>query len=308
MTVTVTEAPAVTRAPHRLAPLARAALPYVFVAPILLLATAFYFVPIIQSFVLSLHEWLIMTGRAPEWVGFDNYTQMMRDRRFLTSFWNTWYFSLGVVPAGVAISLALALLLNMNLRFRGVFRTIVFLPVKLPWVPVAMVWAFLFSYYGGVVNQMLEWLGLQPIRWLSQPSTAMNVVIVTSLWKSVGFNMVVFLAGLTAIPKEYHEAAAVDGAGALRRFWFITLPLLRPTILFALVIATIGSFQVFGQVFVMTNGGPAFSTSTLVFYIYHQAFENFRMGYASAIAVVLFVMLALLTALQLWLLRRRVRP
>lgn len=293
--------------PSRLAQYGRAASPYAFVAPVLILATLFYFVPIAQTIHLSLHKWLIMTGREPEWVGLENYRQMLMDRRFRMSFRNTWVFALGVVPLGVAISLALALLLDMNLRFRAAFRAIVFLPVILPMVVVAMVWGFLFSAYGGVFNQMLEWLGYAPVRWLSLPSTAMDAVIATSLWKSVGFNMVVFLAGLQSIPREFHEAAAVDGAGALQRFWFVTLPLLRPTVLFATVIATIGSFQVFTQVFVMTQGGPAFSTSTLVYYIYHTAFENFRMGYASAIAVVLFLILLGLTTLQLWLLRSRVR-
>lgn len=291
----------------RLAPMGRAVSPYLFVAPILILATLFYFIPIAQTIHLSLHQWLIMTGRDPEWVGLENYRQMLMDRRFRMSFRNTWVFAIGVVPLGVAISLGLALLLNMNLRFRAAFRAIVFLPVILPMVVVAMVWGFLFSAYGGVINQMLELLGYRSVRWLSLPSTAMGVIITTSLWKGVGFNMVVFLAGLQAIPREYHEAAAVDGAGALQRFWHITLPLLRPTILFATVIATIGSFQVFTQVFVMTQGGPAFSTSTLVYYIYHSAFENFRMGYASAIAVVLFFILLVLSVLQLWLLRSKVR-
>ena len=291
----------------RFAPLGRTASPYLFLAPILLLATIFYFIPIVQTVHLSLHKWLIMTGRDPEWVGLENYRQMLLDRRFRMSFRNTWLFSLGVVPAGVAISLGLALMLDMNLRFRAAFRAVVFIPVILPMVVVAMVWGFLFSAYGGVFNQMLEWLGYPPVRWLSLPSTAMDAIVVTSLWKSVGFNMVVFLAGLQAIPREYHEAAAVDGAGALQRFWCITLPLLKPTVLFATVIATIGSFQVFTQVFVMTQGGPAFSTSTLVYYIYHNAFENFRMGYAAAIAVVLFAILLGLSALQLWLLRTRVK-
>lgn len=285
--------------------LGREAGPYLFVAPILLLALIFYIVPIARSLDLSLHRWIIISGRDPEWVGLENYRQLLSDRRFLISFRNTWVFSLGVVPLGVSISLLLAVLLDLDIRARAFFRAAVFLPVIMPMVVVAMVWGFLFSAYGGVFNQMLGWLGYAPVRWLSMPDTAMNAIIVTSLWKTVGFNMIVFLAALQGIPQEYHEAAAIDGAGPWRRFRFVTLPLLRPAILFALVIATIGSFQVFTQVFVMTQGGPAFSTSTLVYYIYHSAFENFRMGYASAVAIVLFALLLVLTAAQLWLLRSR---
>ncbi len=282
-----------------------AATPYTFVGPIVALAFFFYFVPIFGAFNLSLKRWLITTGRDPEFIGFENYIELFSDQYFYGAFWNTVQFVIGLVPIGIVLSLGLALLLNLPIRFRAGFRAIFFIPVVIPTVVVAMIWSFMFAPYGGVINGLLESLGFQAINWLSNPDTAMNGIIVASLWKAVGFNMVIFLAGLQSIPREYYEAAMIDGATSVKSFFYITLPLLKPTMLFAVVIATIHSFQVFTQVFVMTGGGPAFSTTTLVHYIYLNAFEYFRLGFASTAAVSLFILLLLLTLLQLWLLRSK---
>lgn len=285
------------------ASLQRLATPLLFVAPILILATTFYFVPVFKAFMLSLQKWLIITGQDPEFVGLANYRELFGERRFKIAFWNTVYYAVGTVPIGVAISLGLALLLDAPIQFKAGFRAIFFIPVIIPRVVVAMIWGFMFGAYGGAVNQILQAFGAEPVRWLANPDTAMNAIIVTSLWGGVGFNMVIFLAGLQSIPNEYHEAARVEGANLWQQFVHITFPLLRPTLLFAVVIATIASFQVFTQVFVMTEGGPAFSTTTLVYYIYVSAFEHFRMGYAAAVAVILFLGLLLLSLIQLRLLR-----
>ena len=277
--------------------------PYLFIAPILVLASLFYLIPILRAFDLSLKRWLITTGRKPEYIGLDNYSELISDQYFIGSFFHTVHFVLGVVPIGICISLGLALLLNLPIRFRAAYRAVFFIPVIIPTVVVAMVWSFLFAPYGGVINEVLKFIGFQTTDLLSHPDTAMNGIIVTSLWKAVGFNMVIFLAGLQTIPGEYYEAAMIDGANGIARFWHITLPLLMPTMLFAIVIATIGSFQVFTQVFVMTSGGPAFSTTTLVHFIYLNAFEYFRIGYASASAIVLFFVILILSIIQMWILR-----
>ena len=278
---------------------------YVFLAPGLILFSVFTAFALLFAFYLTFHEWSIIQPDKP-FVGLQNYRDMVHDEKFRNSVVNTVYFTGVSVPAGMAIGLAIALLLNQPLRFRSLLRTMYFLPVVTPFVVVAIIWKWLYNGDFGLFNYYLLKTHLihDPLLWLSDKNLAMPAVILMTVWTSVGFSMVVYLAGLQSIPEELYEAARVDGAGPFARFRHITLPMLRPTTLFLLVIGIIGSFQVFTQIFVMTSGGPVDRTTTMVFYIYQSAFKFYEMGYASTLAFALFAMLLVFTALQLRLYRK----
>ena len=230
---------------------------------------------------------------------------MMHDERFAQSVLNTAYFTGASIPLTMAIGLVLALLLNQPIRGRGLFRTVYFLPVVTPFVVSALLWKWLYNGDFGLFNYYLLKAHIidQPLLWLSDKNLAMPAVILMSVWSGVGFSMVIYLAGLQSIPAELYESAKLDGAGTLARLRYITIPMLRPTTLFLLVIGIIGSFQVFTQIFVMTSGGPVNKTTTMVYYMYLWAFKYYDMGYASTLAFALFVMLLVFTALQLRLFR-----
>jgi multiple sugar transport system permease protein len=234
-------------------------------------------------------------------VGLQNYRDMVADEQFRRSVINTAYFTAGSVPFTMAIGLGIALLLNQPLWFRGLFRTIYFLPIVTPFVVSAIIWKWLYNADFGLFNHYLLKANIidERLLWLSDKNLAMPAVILMSIWGGVGFSMVVYLAGLQAIPEELYEAAKIDGAGAFSRLRFITVPMLAPTTLFLLVIGIIGSFQIFTQIYVMTQGGPIDRTTTIVYYIYQSAFTYFEMGYASTLAYGLFAMLFLLTLVQL---------
>jgi multiple sugar transport system permease protein len=231
---------------------------------------------------------------------------MIGDERFRRSVINTVYFTGGSVPLGMLIGLGLALLLNQPLRGRAILRTMYFLPVVTPFVVVAIIWKWLYNGDFGLFNYYLLKTHLihDPLLWLSDKNLAMPAVILMTVWTSVGFSMVVYLAGLQAIPEELYEAARVDGAGGWARFRHITLPMLAPTSVFLGVMGIIGSFQVFTQIFVMTSGGPVDRTTTMVYYIYEAAFKFYEMGYASTLAFGLFALLFVFTLLQLRLYRK----
>jgi multiple sugar transport system permease protein len=227
----------------------------------------------------------------------------LRDERFGGAIVNTLYFTAASVPLTMGLGLLIALLLNNQIRARGFFRTLFYLPVVTPLVIAAIIWKWVYEVDFGLANYYLQRLGLidEPLRWLSDPTLAMPAVIVMIVWKAVGFNMIIYLAGLQAIPNEYYEAADVDGAGPWQRFRRITLPLVAPTTLFLLVLNMIGSMKSFEQLFVMTQGGPpgpGGATTTVVYWIYQQAFVYFRMGYASALAYVLFILMFALAMVQ----------
>jgi multiple sugar transport system permease protein len=244
---------------------------------------------------LSATRWDLI-GR-PTFVALSNYRDVLRDPLFWRVMANTLYYSAGVVPLVTVASLALALALNGPIRGRTLLRTLFFMPVISSTVAVAMVWRWIYAPFG-VVNSLLTPLGLPALGWLTTPTWAMPAVILMSTWQSMGYSMVIFMAGLQGIPRHLYDAAAVDGATGWRRFWHITLPLLSPTTFFVLVMAVIRSFQVFGQVYMLTGGGPAYATSTIVFYVYEKAFLSLHMGYASALAWVLFGVVFLLTLVQ----------
>src|SRR3954449_13582711 len=278
---------------------------YLFLAPGLLLFSAFTVFALGFALYLTFHEWSIIEPDKP-FIGLQNYRDMMGDKDFRTSVVNTAYFTGASVPLTMLIGLGLALLLNQPLRGRWVLRTMYFLPVVTPFVVVAIIWKWLYNGDFGLFNYYLLKTHLihDPLLWLSDKNLAMPSVILMTIWTSVGFSMVVYLAGLQSIPEELYEAARVDGAGPWARLRHITLPMLAPTTMFLAVIGIIGSFQVFTQIFVMTSGGPVDRTTTMVFYVYESAFKFFEMGYASTLAFVLFAMLLGFTVLQLRLYRR----
>jgi multiple sugar transport system permease protein len=226
------------------------------------------------------------------------------DQLFWKALRNTFFYVVGAIPPAIAISLVLALALNQPLRGRAIFRTAYFLPVVSSTVAVAVLWGWMFNTQIGLINYGLGFFGIPKIPWITSEAWAMPAVIIMSVWKSLGYNLILFLAGLQAIPDVYHEAATIDGAGSLRRFWDITLPLLSPTTFLIVILSVISSFQVFEQTYILTGGGPANSTLTLVLMIFYRGFQDFRMGYASAIAYVLFVMVFVVTLIQ-WRLQRR---
>jgi multiple sugar transport system permease protein len=278
---------------------------YLFLAPGLILFSVFTVFALIYAFYLTFHEWNILQPAKP-FVGLQNYRDMIHDQQFKQSVINTAYFTGGSIPVTMAIGLGVALLLNQPLRFRGLFRTMYFLPVVTPFVASAILWKWLYNGDYGLFNFYLLKVHLiqQPLLFLSSKNLAMPSVILMAIWGGVGFSMVVYLAGLQSIPEELYEAAKIDGANAFSRLRYITIPMLAPTTLFLLVIGIIGSFQIFTQIFVMTGGGPVGRTTTVVYYIYQSAFTYYEMGYASTLAYGLFVLLFAVTLLQLQLYRR----
>ena len=257
----------------------------------------------VLGLALSFTSYDVLTP--PEWVGWRNYADLRLDPVFKRSVWNTLLYTLGTVPTGMALSLGFAILVNRNLPAFGLFRTVYYIPVVTPMVAAAVAWAWLYDPTIGFLNYLLNKLGSPGLPWLTDPRWAMPSIILMSLWKGFGYNMVIFLAGLQGIPRELYEAAATDGATRVRQLWHITLPLLRPTTLYVLVTSIIGSFQVFSQVYVMTQGGPNNSTTTIVHQIYQNAFVYMDMGYAAAMAVLLFAILVVLSGASFRLLGER---
>src|SRR3954454_6609502 len=278
---------------------------YAFITPAFVVFSVFTAFALLFLLYMTFHEWSIIQPQKP-YVGLDNYRELAHDERFRRAVINTFYYTGAQVPLTMAVGLGIALLLNQPLRGRGILRTMFFLPNITPLVVVAIVWKWLYNGDYGLFNYYLLKTHLihDPLLWLSDKNLAMPAVILMSVWTGTGFSMVVYLAGLQAIPEELYEASRVDGAGAWARFRHITLPMLRPTTLFLAVTGIIWSFQVFTQIFVMTNGGPVDRTTTMVFFIYQAAFKFYEMGYASTLAFTLFLGLLVFTAVQLRLHRK----
>lgn len=288
--------------PRRLRNQARAA--WLFLLPSLLLLTAFVVWPILQAFWMSLFDWKI--GNQPSiFLGLANYQELLGDERVWNALWNTLYYTAIFVPLRLGLALVFALILNERLAGRTVYRALLFLPVIGSIAIEAIIWSFLMDPDIGMFSYYARLLGLPVSDWTRSPTWAMPAVIIVSTWRWFGFTMVVLLAGLQSISETLYEAAKVDGAGRWARFRYITLPMLRPTLLFVLVDSVIASFQVFDVVYVLTRGGPMFRTETVLTYIYTRAFEQYRMGYAASISVVLFLLIFVLTVFQLRILRFR---
>ncbi|WP_214110161.1 carbohydrate ABC transporter permease [Acrocarpospora catenulata] len=274
----------------------------VFLLPSAIPLTLFTLVPMAGSLWTSLHEWDLITPM--RWVGLDNYLTLLADPETHAAFLHTLYFIAGYLPLVYAGGLGLAMALNRAMRGRDVLRAVYFLPVVTSWVVVALMWKWLLNPAAGIVNWTLGLLGVEGPGWWTDPSWAMPSIILASAWKDLGFVMIILLAGLQAIPKEYHEAARVDGASAWQRFRSITLPLLSPSTFFVIVISLINGFQVFDQVHVMTGGGPAGSTQVVVEQIYNLTFRYGRAGAASALSWLLFAVVLLVTLVQIRAQRR----
>jgi multiple sugar transport system permease protein len=267
-----------------------------FLLPGLVGLSVFTIMPILASLVLTFYEWDLLTP--PVFVGIQNYLRLWGDQGFWAALRHTLAFIAGYVPLVVICALALALALNVSLRGIGAIRTVFFFPVVSSWVAVALLWSWLFNPRFGLINYLLSLVGITGPGWLFDPAWAMPAIIITSVWKDLGFVLVLFLAGLQAIPNDYYEAASLDGANGWARFRYVTLPLLAPTTFFVIIISLINSFQVFDQVWVMTEGGPAGATTVLVEQIVRHAFSYGEMGYAAAISWVLFVLVLGATLIQ----------
>ena len=280
-----------------------------FVAPALTLIGLFFFLPVAASLLLSFTDFDIYAlGRLDRlrFIGLENYRRLLNDPMFWTALKNTLYFVIVGGPLSVLVSLGAALLVNHRLtRFQGVFRTLLFLPVVTTLVAVAVVWRYLYHPRYGFLNYVLGLAGLPPIDWLGDSDWAMPAIILMAVWKNFGFNMVVFIAGLQSIPRRLYEAAEIDGADGWAQFRYITLPMLAPTFLFVTVITLIGYFQLFAEPYVMTQGGPADSTLSVALLMFQEGFRWWNLGYAAAVAFVLFLIILAGTLIQAWLRRNR---
>lgn len=269
----------------------------VALAPSALVAMVFVVVPIGYSLYASLHNWSLTRGRF-DFVGWKNYVEALSDPRFRAALLNTAYFSVGTVVGSTMLALGVAVLLHRGVRDLTLYRIAFLLPELTPTTVVALVWLWVFDPHYGLANKVLGSLGLPTLGWLTDPNWAMPSLILMAIWKNIGANIVIYLAALEGISREVYEASMVDGARPWSQFWFITVPLLRPVTVFTMIMGTIKSFQVFGQVYVMTQGGPVRSTMVVVYYLYEQAFESFRLGYASAVAWLLALLIFGLSWIQ----------
>jgi multiple sugar transport system permease protein len=275
--------------------------PYLFIAPALTLIAVFFVLPVAASFLLSLTDfdiYAVADTANLRVIGARNYLALGGDSLFWVALRNTAYFVVVAGPLSVAVSLGAAMLVTASVvRLQGLFRTLLFLPVVTSLVAVAVVWRYLYHPRFGLLNYGLSLLGLAPLDWLGSPHLAMPAIMLMSVWKNFGFNMVIFMAGLQGIPPQLYEAASIDGAGRWQQFRHVTLPMLAPTSVFVGIMTLIGNFQLFAEPYVMTRGGPSNSTLSLVLYMYDEGFRWWNLGYAAALAFVLFGIILVVTLL-----------
>ncbi|MCB5259616.1 MAG: sugar ABC transporter permease [Candidatus Cloacimonetes bacterium] len=294
--------------------------PYLYLLPALIIVVAFRLVPIVMSFVLSFFDWSLQgTGK---FIGLENYAKMMKDPVFWQSMGNTFWLVIILVPTTIVLSLFFAVMLNKIKYLKGLFRIVYFMPFVTSLVAVSIVWKLIFNEQTGLMNTFLGYIGISPQAWLSEsrgiflimfenlgfdklpqffhgPSQALFAIIIMTVWKGLGYNTIIYLAGLQNISKVYYEAAEIDGAGKGRQFWNITVPLISPTTFYVLIMTTITTFQAFSQIYLMTDkGGPLNTTKLIVYYIYERGFDVLEMGYASAVALALFILVLALTIFQ----------
>ncbi|MDR2617895.1 MAG: sugar ABC transporter permease, partial [Treponema sp.] len=274
-----------------------------FILPAFALLAVFQIYPMASGFLISLTEWNGFDSRIP--TGFANFKAAFGDANFRVALLNTCYYVAGCVPGTLVFSVIIASFLNQKIRFTSFFRALYYLPAITSGVSIALIWRWIFNTNYGLLNVMLYSLGMKEmIPWLTSTRYAMPAVIIMSVWKSLGSNIILILAGLQSVPAVFHEAAVIDGANRRQRFFKITLPMLSPTLFMVIILAIIGSFQVFDTVLTLTKGGPGNATLVIVYYIYRTAFENFNMGYASAMAFILFAIILAVTIVQ-WLVKRK---
>lgn len=267
-------------------------------SPTIVFFILFVYYPIVWGFRLSFGEFNLLSGTF-KFVGLENFKRVVRDPVVVSSFKNTLNFSIFTVILGTIISLLLAVCIEFIPKYGGIYKFIYFIPVVSPMVTVAMVWLWLYEPRIGYLNYLLSLIKIPPKQWLQDPNLALMSIAVMSVWKGLGFHIVIFSAGIKGISKEFYEAAQIDGANNWQLFRYITLPLLSPVIAFVFITSTIGACQAFTQMNVMTKGGPVGATKTIVYAIYEYGFQFYRMSYASAIAVVLFIVIMILTIAQL---------
>lgn len=276
--------------------------PYLFMAPVILFGVLMFLGPLTFAAYISLTDWDGVSS--PNWVGLDNYAYLIgRDRFFFTSIWNTLYFAAGSVIIGVPAALIAAAMISQS-RYQSFWRTVYWLPMITNIVAVAYIWWYILNDTSGLLNRTLDLFGLPGPNWLTNPSISMFSVIMVASWMSVGQNILVFLSGLGEIDESYYEAAKLDGAGPLELFWHVTIPLLRPTILFVLITSLISALSSFVLMMILADGGPARSTTVTGLYMYNMAFTDLRLGRASAAAYILFGIILVISLVQLRLLRR----
>ncbi len=270
---------------------------YLFIFPSLLVILTFSIYPMINTFIFSFFRYDAMEIK--KFIGLSNYNELFNDPLIWNSLRVTIYYVVGSLPAAIFISMAIALIINENwFKFRNFFTTIYFLPVVISMVAAAFAWRWFLNPMFGLANSLLEMIGLPAQEWLGNPKIAMISVILVSIWKNLGFFLIIYIAALQGIPDVYYEAAKIDGASKWHQIRYIVWPLLAPTTLFISVMGIIGGFQVFDQVFILTGGGPVNATRVTVYYIWQSAFSQFRMGYASSIATILFLLILGITWAQ----------
>jgi multiple sugar transport system permease protein len=270
---------------------------YLMLTPFLIGLAVFIVGPLIFVVLLSFTDWNIMG--LPRWIGLNNYAELMSDSVFWKSLWNTIYYSIVTVPVTIVISLGLAALMNRAIRGVYLLRAIYFSPITVSVIAVGLLWSWLYTPNFGFLNYVLGLIGIPPVGWLVKVQTALPSLMIVGIWRGLGFNIIVFLAGLKSIPRELYDASSIDGANEWQQFRRVTIPMLTPTIFFAVVMSFIASFQVFELTYIMTQGGPSNSTSTLIYFTYLQGFTFLRMGYASAISLVFLVVVLAVTVLQI---------
>ncbi len=274
---------------------------YAFISPNFILMLIFTVIPIFYSTYVSFTDWNIISD--PEFVGLENYRHILEDKVARETFFNTFYFTVLSVPLNVVLTLFFAVLLNQKLRSITFFRTAFYLPYISASVAISLMFMWLLAN-NGLVNQLLELVGLDPVPWLTDGKIALHSVIGVTIWRGMGMNIVIFLAALQDIPHELIESAEIDGANRLQRFFKVIVPLLSPVIFFVTITGVISSFQAFDLVYNMTQGGPGHATTLIGFYIWRQAFDYLKMGYGAALANIVFIAILVLTLVQ-WMLRKR---
>ncbi|WP_258881573.1 carbohydrate ABC transporter permease [Paenibacillus sp. sptzw28] len=278
---------------------------FLFVLPAFILLLVFVFIPMAKAFYYSFNDYMLVSG-SKTFVGLKNYADLLQDTKFLNSIKHTFYFAVIVIPVQTAIALGLALLVKPQFKYTGFFRTAFFVPVVISTAVAGTVFKLIYNRDFGLLNVLIGAVGIPKISLLSNADIAMNGVIILGIWKAAGFFMIVYLAGLNNIPQDLYESARVDGASKLQQFFYITLPLLKRTTAFIIIMTTIDAIKLSGIVFVLTSGGPNSSTETIVYFIYKTAFDQMQMGYASAAAFILFFMILIISVIQMLFLRSKV--
>lgn len=280
--------------------IARVRAGYLFIAPITGLIILFRIVPILFAVRISFTKYNVINPSMSKYIGLRHYTTLLNDKLVWMAVWNTTYYTIGAVLGGLALGLIIALIIRASwFKMKNMMRIIYFIPVLLSMTVAALLWSWLYHPSFGLLNKYIGYIGIPPQNWLGNPSLVMPSIIIMSIWKGLGFNVIVLLAGLLAIPAYCYESAELDGASKLQQFLYITIPLLKPTIMFLTVMGIIWSYQVFDQVYIMTAGGPANQSLVIVYYLWQNAFQWTKMGYGTAIAWLLFGILISFSLLQI---------